>query len=144
MHSNGYRSYVENDVLTADPLKLVQLLYEGALEAVESARQHLRAGDIRARSQAITKGLAILHALSAALDHDKGGELSVRLGRLYDYIERLLIDANAKQQEGPLVEAHELLNELLEAWRGCTPSRHEPVEDAVRPETRDRALSYAG
>jgi len=143
MQNSGYRSYLENDVLTADPLKLVQLLYEGALEAVESAQRHLRAGDIRGRSQAINKGLAILHGLTAALDHAKGGELSVGLARLYDYIERLLIDANAEQQEGPLIEAHRLLNELLEAWRGCMPVAQTPISEPGQSETKHEALSYA-
>jgi flagellar protein FliS len=124
-------------------MKLVQLLYEGAVEAVESAQRHLRAGDIRARSQAITKGLAILHGLTAALDHSKGGELSVSLARLYDYLERLLIDANAQQQEDPLIEARRLLNELLEAWRGCMPVAQTPTPEPGQPNTNHKALSYA-
>jgi flagellar protein FliS len=143
MPSNVYRSYLENDVLTADPVKLIQLLYEGAMEAIESARRHLGAGDIRARARAITKALAILHALTASLDHAKGGELSVRLAGLYDYIERLLIGANAKQQERPLIEAHQLLNVLMEGWRSCTPALRAPAEESAAPETKYQALSYA-
>jgi len=143
MPSNVYRSYLENDVLTADPLKLVQLLYEGAIEAIESARRHLGAGDVWARARAITKALAILHALTASLDHAKGGELSVRLAGLYDYIERLLIDANSKQEERPLVEARQLLNVLMEGWRGCTPTVRPAAEESEPPEFEHQARSYA-
>lgn len=121
MH-NGYRNYLENEVLTADPLKLVQLLYRGALDAVDAARGHLRSGDIRSRSHAITKALSILHELSSSLDHAQGGDLSRTLAELYDYIERLLIDANAHQSDGPLGEAERLLSTLIEGWEGCMAS----------------------
>ena len=142
MHTNAYRSYLENEVLTAEPLKLIQLLYEGALEAVESAERHLREGDIHARSQAITKALRIMHALTSALDHHQGGELSARLARLYDYIERLLIEANAKQEEAPLIEAHRLLNTVLEGWRGCAAER-DAAREHPHSDTQYQALSCA-
>jgi len=143
MRNNGYQNYRENEVLTADPVKLIQLLYEGALDAVESARGHLRAGDILARSQAVSKGLAILHALTAALDHGRGGQLSVSLGCLYDYIERLLIEANAKQADDPLREAHALLNELLEGWRRCVPMPQHTAAEPEPQESEHQVLSYA-
>ena len=140
---NGYQNYFENEILAADPLKLVQLLYRGALEALECARRYLRSGDIRARSQAITKALAILHELSSSLDHSRGMELSASLAEMYDYIERLLIDANTRQVEAPLKEAEQLLTTLLEAWQALTPA--EPVARAnpghEQPERE--SLSYA-
>src|SRR6266567_4457804 len=121
MHRTGYQSYLENEIRTSDPLKLIGLLYRGVMDTVELARQRLREGDIRGRSQAITKGLAILHELTVSLDHRKAGDLSARLAALYDYIERLLIDANVKQHETPLIEASKLLSELLAAWQACRP-----------------------
>ena len=142
MH-NGYQNYFENEILAADPLKLVQLLYRGALEALECARRHLRSGDIRARSRAITKALAILHELSSSLDHSKGLELSTSLAEMYDYIERLLIDANTRQVEAPLKEAEQLLTTLLEAWQALAPV--EPVAGANPgyEEPERESLSYA-
>ena len=46
----GMATYFESDVLSADPVELVRMLYRGAIDAVEKARQHLRQGDIAARA----------------------------------------------------------------------------------------------
>ena len=58
MRSNGYQNYFDDEVLTANPLQLVQLLYRGALDSIVSARRYLRVGDIRARSRAISRAMA--------------------------------------------------------------------------------------
>jgi len=116
MQHNGYQNYLEDEILRAAPLELVQLMYRGALDRIAAARQCLRSGDIRARSQSLTKAFAIVHELSSSLNHTKGGELSKQLAALYDYVERLLLDANATQTEPPLIEAERLLSTLLDAW----------------------------
>jgi flagellar protein FliS len=113
---NGHKSYLENEVLSADPLKLVVLLYRGALDAIHSARQHLAKREIRERSKAITKAQLIVLELAHSLDLEKGGNLATELARLYQYIGQRLVDANIHQQDAPLAEAGELLSTLLEAW----------------------------
>jgi flagellar protein FliS len=118
-----YDSYQEAQVLSASPLELVRLLYRGAIEAIRTARQCLEARDIAGRSQAITKALQIVAELSLSLDRQKAAELSRTLGELYNYIQRLLIDANCRQVDPPLAEAQELMVTLQEAWEKCEPSR---------------------
>jgi flagellar protein FliS len=120
MRSNGYINYLENEVLTADPIKLIQLLYRGALDATSDARRCLAVQDIRGRSQALTKAMIILAELAQSLDHEKGGEMSRGLAGLYDYILRLLLQSNSEQSEPPLIEAERLLNTLAEAWDQCS------------------------
>ncbi len=119
MPNNGYQSYLENEILTADPLKLVELLYRGALDAIDCAREALAEHDIRRRSRFITKATKLVAELAQSLDHDKGGEIAANLDRLYEYILRLLLDANVRQIEPPLIEATQLLTTLLEGWLGC-------------------------
>jgi flagellar protein FliS len=105
-------------VLSADPLELVHLLYEAAIEAVREARRNLAAGEIAARSRSITKAFGILQELVAALDYDRGGEISGRLAQLYDYMQRRLLEANFRQADEPLAEVVGLLATLAEAWQG--------------------------
>jgi len=93
------------------------MAYEGAIEAVENARAHLAAGRIQERSQAITKAQLIITELQASLDYTKGGDISVQLGRLYDYMQRRLTEANFRQMEEPLGEVQNLLQSLDEAWK---------------------------
>lgn len=134
----GHKSYLENEVLSADPLKLVLLLYRGAIDAIYSARQHLAKRQIRERSKAITKAQLIVFELAHTLDHslekEKGGSLATELARLYQYIGQRLVDANIHQQDAPLAEASQLLSTLLEAWEQCVP----PPPAAVTT----RELSY--
>ncbi len=125
MRTNAYQNYLQDEVLSASPLKLVELLFRGALDAIGSARRHLRSGDIRARSRAISKAMAIITELSLALDHEQGGELSRNLARLYGYTEKLLILANTQQREPPLAEAERLLCTLLEAWNVLARERRD-------------------
>jgi flagellar protein FliS len=66
-----------------------------AIEAVGAARRHLAAKQIRERSRQFTKAWNILQELSRSLDFERGGEIARRLGELYFYPQRRLIEANA-------------------------------------------------
>jgi len=125
--SNGYQNYLENEILSADPLKLVELLYRGALNAIVSARQHLAKREIRERSKAITKAQLILIELTESLDPHPDPQLAAQLTRLYQYIGQLLVHANTRQQDAPLAEASLLLATLLEGWEQCAAGHTEPV-----------------
>jgi flagellar protein FliS len=116
MTNNIYDTYLEAEVLGADPMKLVHMLYRGATEAVAAARRHLAAGEIRPRSRQITKSWEILYELSRSLDHERGGEISRRLSELYAYMQGRLLEANAQQTDAPLADVESLLTTLGEAW----------------------------
>jgi flagellar protein FliS len=115
--SNPYAAYLESQVLSASPLELVHLAYEGAIKAIADAREHLAAGRIQDRARAIAKALDLLIELARGLDFERGGDLSVQLARLYDYMQRRLAEANAKQIAEPLAEVQGLLENLDEAWK---------------------------
>lgn len=114
-------AYLESEVLQAEPLKLVQLLYRGAIEAVRKARTHVRQGEIRPRSEQITKAMDIITELATSVDRERGGELAMNLVELYDYMQRQLQAANFQQVEGPLAEVESLLSTVAEAWDQIAP-----------------------
>jgi flagellar secretion chaperone FliS len=115
-------AYLESQVLSADPMELVRLLYRAAGDATRSASAHLAAGRIAERSHQISKAYAILLQLSASLDHARGGTLSRSLAELYDYMQRRLLEANLRQKAEPLVEVEGLLAKLLEGWDQIRPA----------------------
>jgi flagellar protein FliS len=117
---NAYQNNQENEILSAGPLELVEILYKAAIQSIEDARRHLKSGDIRERSNAISKAGAILNELAQSLDHEKGGDISKNLTELYDYMQRKLLQANMEQIEPPLVETCKLLETLLEGWQTCS------------------------
>lgn len=118
MRNNAHDAYLESRILTAEPMELIRLLYQAATGAVRDARRCLEEQDIAGRSRSISKACDILAELMGALDHERGGEISMRLAQLYDYMQRRLIEANFQQSDPPLVEVLGLLSTLSEAWNG--------------------------
>jgi flagellar protein FliS len=122
MWNSGHDVYLESRVLSADPIELVNLLYQAGTVAVRDARHHLAEGRIAERSQAINRACEVVIELSSALDHKRGGEISQRLAQLYDYMLRRLLEANIQQSDAPLSETLSLLSTLSEAWEGVRPA----------------------
>jgi flagellar secretion chaperone FliS len=121
MAYSNYSKYLETEVFSADPIKLVCMLYRGAIEATAAARRHLKAGEIRKRSQEILRALAILRELARSLN-PQYEEISRPLADLYAYMQTQLLVANAKQIDPPLAEVEQLLSTLLEGWKAATPA----------------------
>jgi flagellar protein FliS len=127
MRNKRYQESLDHEILTADPVRLIQMLYRGAVDSITTARRSLKLGDIRARSRAISKAMAIVTELSLSLNHTMGGDLSKNLAELYAYAEKLLIQANWEQSDAPLAEAECLLSTLLEGW----PSEKQAAQNGV-------------
>jgi len=146
MWSNAHDAYLESRVESADPVQLVRMLYQGAIGSVREARNHLAKGDIAHRSRAISKAHAILTELLVSLDHERGGEISIRLARLYDYMQRRLLEANLQQVDAPLAEVLGLLSTLNEAWDGLQPAveaQEPPAANAWTPQPSGDVPAYA-
>jgi flagellar secretion chaperone FliS len=119
------KTYLEAEVLTASPVRLIEILFELGISTIESARQCCRKGDILGRGQLVTKAVEILAELTNSLDFEAGGDLAKNYARLYDYCQRRLLEAHVRQSEPMLEEVQSLLSELREAWQAvvtsCTP-----------------------
>ena len=122
MYANANAAYLESRVLSADPVELIRLLYQGASGAVRDARRHLDVGAIADRSRSISKACGVLAELISSLDRERGGEIAQRLGQLYDYMHARLIEANLQQADAPLAEVLGLLATLSEAWEAVGPA----------------------
>jgi flagellar secretion chaperone FliS len=133
MHPGVYQEYLDNEILTADPVKLIQLMYRGALESVSSARAALAAGDIFTRSRLISKSVAIINELALSLDHSQDASLCRNLVELYDYMARRLNEANALQVDEPLAEVAKLLGEMLDAWQQVGGHNEAPPQPESYP-----------
>jgi flagellar biosynthetic protein FliS len=101
------------------------------------------------RSRAITKASQVLIQLITALDHKRGGELSLRLAALYDYMLRRLGEANFRQRDEPLAEVLSLLATLAEGWEGVRstpkpePAAANPWSPGVAPESAGAYAEHA-
>ena len=108
---------VETGVASADPHRLILMLFDGALAAITAARLAMSRSEVAAKAAAVTKAIAIVDGgLKASLDVAAGGELAQRLSELYDYMLRQLLVANLRNEVTTLDEVSRLLNELRGAW----------------------------
>lgn len=135
------RSYRTTRILGASGLELVCIAFEGAIEAIDEARQHLAAGDVRARSRAITRSLDFVGELQASLDFS-AGEVSHNLDALYRHVQAQLLAANFEQFDRKMVEARTVLSTLLSGWREI--ARNGTEKDAVLPQPMNTELVEAG
>ena len=108
---------LETTVMSASPHKLVLMLYDGAISAINKAKAGLEIKDIAQKGNAISKAIDIVeNGLKSSLDMKVGGELAVRLSMLYDYMCDSLLAANIRNDVAKLDEISRLLNQLRAAW----------------------------
>ena len=108
--------YTEVAAETADPHKLVSMLFHGVSDRLCTAEQGFENKDLTVRSDSITKAQTILFGLRSTLDFKKGGELSRLLDSLYDYYIRQLTQAHANNDVSPVVEVKGLIGQISSAW----------------------------
>ena len=113
---------VETRAMSASPLQLIHMLFDGAKTAIGAARLHMTAGDIGAKGQAISKAINIVdNGLKASLDAEAAGEagggIVGNLSSLYDYVGERPLLANLRNDGQALDEADRLLDHLASAWR---------------------------
>jgi flagellar protein FliS len=141
--ANAYAKVgLETGVVAASPHKLIVMLFEGTIVALNSALLHMRAGHIEQKGKAISKAIQIIEeGMRASLDKKSGGEIAANLDALYGYIVQCLVQANLRNQPEMLEEALTLLTDLKSAWDaiGATPvaapvaPQRPPANDGLAP-----------
>lgn len=117
---NGARQYV--DVHTSSglgeesPHRLIQMLMEGFLARINSAKGAIAHGDLEAKSVYISKAMGIIGGLNEAVDIEQGGDIAANLNQLYNYINLRLLQASGENSEQILDEVASLMKDIKEAW----------------------------
>ncbi len=102
---------------TADPAALVSLLYDeltGALRVAAWAAEHRR---FEIRSEKVTRATAILFALEAGLDFEKGAEISTTLARFYAGARKEIVRASIGTEAKPFLDVAASIEEIAGAWK---------------------------
>ncbi len=129
------KSYLESEVRTASPPRLLLMLYEGAIRFCRLGLDALSRGDRDAKNTAFCRAQDILMELLGALDRTVAPELAGRLSALYVYLHRRLIEGNVKEQPEAIEEVVRHLEVLLGAWReACLALDDAPGHRRAGPE----------
>ncbi len=100
----------------ASPHRLVQMLMEGVLDKVSTAKGMMSRKDIEGKGQQISMAMSIITALKGSLDFNAGGEIATNLDDLYGYINGRLVDANVNNDASALDEVSSLIGQIKSAW----------------------------
>ncbi|OPX19194.1 MAG: flagellar export chaperone FliS [Desulfobacca sp. 4484_104] len=110
------KRYVSTQISTADRLKLVVMLYEGAISFLKQAKEKMAAKDAAGKGLFINKTLDIIAELNASLNFKAGGEVAANLSRIYNFMSGYLTRANINWEPQAVDEVIEMLSRLKEAW----------------------------
>lgn len=116
-HANAAEAYLSSSVENAPPIKIVRMLYQGALRFLLQAEAEL-ATDPRSRFvEHCSSADAIVAELRLALDRDRGAvEVVDNLTQLYLFCESELQKCMIERSSAPIPGIRRVLKTLLEAW----------------------------
>ena len=99
----------------ASPHRLVEILYDELLKAIDLMLLASEKGMVAQAARARTKAVTILAGLDSGLDLAAGGELAVTLGRFYRGAARTLGRVDVEGSEIEMLRAS--IAEVAESWR---------------------------
>ncbi|VVS94393.1 flagellar export chaperone FliS [Desulfoluna spongiiphila] len=123
MTYSAYAASAAREDLPQD--RILVMLYEGAIKFIHLAVRGIDEKRPALKGEYISKILAILTELSAALDMERGGEIAENLAALYDYMVRRLTEANIKNDTAALREVETLIVSLKEGFAEASRIRRQ-------------------
>jgi flagellar protein FliS len=119
-------AYHNIQTITADPGRLVLMLYDGATVYLRRALRALERGDTAGFAQALSGANGIVAELSTSLDHDIGGEVAANLARLYGFMLRHLSEALVGRRRDNVEQVLGILETLRDAFDGAITNTPAP------------------
>ena len=101
----------------ADGPALVQLLYEELMQALRVAAWAADRDQYTTKSERVTRATAILFALEANLDFERGGAVSQALARFYAGYRKQVVEAAIGSNGDRFRAVAAELEEIAGAWR---------------------------
>ena len=108
--------YKKNQIETATPEEILIMLYEGAIRFLLLAKKASAANDLEKCNKNIIKAQHIVREFMDSLDMEVGGEMSLNLYRLYEYLHYRLVQANIKKDIAMIDEVLDHLRSLKSTW----------------------------
>ena len=144
MYLNGIRSYRKTDVSTSDPVRLVIMCYEGAIDSLKLAKEKVKEKDYEKKAKAIINAQEIIDELLCSLDFEKGSTIASNLSSLYNYMLRRIIHGDVNKDMGAIDEVIGMLNELLSAWREVALKPESQIKSAQDSLYREKRVAGSG
>ncbi|MFM2485072.1 flagellar export chaperone FliS [Celerinatantimonas yamalensis] len=120
MYKKGINQYrqvgIKDQVATADPHKITQLLMQSALENLAIAKGCMTRKDLANKAKPIAKATAIITSLRNTLNYEAGGEISESLSDLYIFMLEKLSEASITNNPQQIADVIEIMLPIKSAW----------------------------
>jgi flagellar protein FliS len=107
---------VQTGVENATPHRLIQMLFEGALDRLAQTKGAIQRRDYETKSKVLNKAMQIIAGLRSCVDLDSGKEVAENLDALYDFMLRRLVSASARNDLDILDEVAALIRTIKSGW----------------------------
>ena len=109
------QAYREAAVLTASPVQLVVMLYDGVERFLRQAEIVMAEGNVTQANDRMQRAEAIIDELLATLDKS-AGQVAERLEGIYVFCKRLLMEARTERDAAKLEQVRNLMRPLRDSW----------------------------
>jgi flagellar protein FliS len=109
------QAYREAAVLTASPVQLVVMLYDGVERFLRQAEVVMAEGNVPQANDRMQRAEAIIDELIATLDKS-AGQIAERLEGIYVFCKRLLMEARMERDPSKLEKVRDLMRPLRDSW----------------------------
>ncbi len=111
---NPYMSYQEHSVLTASPIDLTLMLYNGCIKFLSRAERAMQDMNHQGANEALLRAQDIMLEFIVTLDMEY--EISRQLNSIYEYLLRRMIEANISKDASIVRECRDMVTELRNTW----------------------------
>ena len=106
--------YKKQGIMTASPIELVIMLYDGCLRQLRAAKTNIINHNYQDANKALQRTQDIVAELSSSLDCRV--EISHQLMQIYEYVTWKTREINATKDAGQVDEIEGIMSGLKDAW----------------------------
>ena len=110
-------AYTQATFENAPPIKILHLMYEGALRFLEQAEALDPDTSPTEFNDRLSRADAVVSELRISLEPEHAPELAESLSSLYLFVEGRIRDAFLDRTTAPIPEARQVLQTLLDGWK---------------------------
>lgn len=114
--TNPYSNYVNNKVNIASKGNLLIMIYDSAIRNMKEAQVQMVKKDFSKKGLAIDTAYKAVAELLLSLNFEIGGEISVNLSKLYNYVLRRITASNISNDPSKMDDSLEIISNLRETW----------------------------
>ncbi|MEG0731044.1 MAG: flagellar export chaperone FliS [Vagococcus sp.] len=116
-YNKGNTAYLNNQILTASPKRLIEMLFEAGIKHLKVGIYHLEKQNHEQSNAHLIKVQEIILELKMSIQQIPGSDISHQLNDLYDFMYNQLIQANINKDKEKLEMVQHMLEELVDTWR---------------------------